>query len=158
MQLVILIGLQATGKTTFYRQYFAGSHRHVSKDRLRNSRHRQARQLELIEQALKNGTSVVVDNTNPRIADRSPLIRLGKEFGAQVVGFLLESDLSECLRRNAGREGHARVPNVAIYSTARKLERPTAAEGFDALFRVSIGAEGFEIKPGYLTVANRLTL
>ncbi len=80
MEVVIFVGLQAAGKTTFYLNHFAGTHSHVSKDLLWNSRTRQARQMALMEQELKMGKSVVVDNTNPRVEDRAPIITLGKAF------------------------------------------------------------------------------
>jgi len=147
MELVILVGLQAAGKSSFYRSRFADTHTIVSKDLLRNSRNRQIRQMALIEQALRRGESVVVDNTNPRAEDRLPLIALGKLFGARIVGYWFADGLSECLRRNALREGRARVPDVAIYATARKLEHPLGAEGFDAIFSVRLAECGFEIEP-----------
>jgi predicted kinase len=64
-ELVILVGLQASGKSTFFREQFAATHEHVSKDLLRNNRTRNRRQRELIEAALWAGRPVVVDNTNP---------------------------------------------------------------------------------------------
>ena len=64
-ELCVLVGLQASGKTTFCRQAFAGTHARVSKDDFPNARHRQGRQMRLIEEALRAGHSVVVDNTNP---------------------------------------------------------------------------------------------
>jgi predicted kinase len=38
MDLVILIGLQGSGKTTFYRTHFAATHEQVSKDRFRHNK------------------------------------------------------------------------------------------------------------------------
>src|SRR5262245_21129694 len=66
VELVIFIGLQGAGKSTFYRERFAATHAYVSLDRLRNtpSRPRQ-RQTELVAMALAAGQSVVVDNTSP---------------------------------------------------------------------------------------------
>jgi predicted kinase len=147
MELVILVGLQAAGKSSFYRASFADTHTLVSKDLLRNSRNRQARQLALIEQALRHGESVVVDNTNPGAEDRSPLITLGRALDARIVGYRFEAGLSECLRRNALRQGRARVPDVAIYAAARRLSHPRSAEGFDAIFRVRLIEGGFEVEP-----------
>jgi predicted kinase len=40
MECVILIGLPASGKSTFFRERFAATHDHVSKDLLRNNRSR----------------------------------------------------------------------------------------------------------------------
>lgn len=147
MELVIFIGLQAAGKSSFYRARLAETHTLVSKDLLRNCRNRQTRQLALIEQALRHGESVVVDNTNPTAADRLPLIVLGRVFDARIIGYLFEARPPECLRRNALRQGRARVPDVAIYATAAKLEQPVEAEGFDALFRVRLVEDGFQVEP-----------
>jgi predicted kinase len=38
MELVIFIGLQATGKSTFFRERFTAPHEHVSKDLFRSDR------------------------------------------------------------------------------------------------------------------------
>ena len=147
MELIILVGLQAAGKSSFYWARFADTHVLVSKDLLRNARGRQARQMALIEGTLQLGESVVVDNTNPRIEDRSPLIAMGRTFGARIVGYHFDVSLTDCLRRNALRQGRARVPDVAIYATARKFEPPCFAEGFDAVSRVHLIEAGFEIEP-----------
>jgi hypothetical protein len=40
-----------------------------------------------------------------------------------------ESTRRESLGRNRGREGKARVPDVAILATAKRLVPPTLAEG-----------------------------
>ena len=145
MELVILVGLQAAGKSSFCQARFADTHTLISKDLLRNCRNRQTRQMALIEQALRRGESVVVDNTNPRVEDRLPLIALGRVLDARIVGYRFEAGLSECLYRNALRQGRARVPDVAIYATARKLDHPLGAEGFDAIFRVRlVEGGGFE--------------
>jgi predicted kinase len=142
MELVLFIGLQGSGKSSFYRERFAATHVHVSKDLWPNAHRREARQRRLIVQALAEGRSVVVDNTNPLVEDRVPLITLGREQGARVVGYAFESDLKECLARNAGRVGRARVPDKALYITQKKLRWPSYAEGFDALFHVRVDPEG----------------
>ena len=74
MELVIFVGLQGAGKSSFYRARFAASHVLVSKDRLRNNRRPSRRQGQLIEEALQTGRSVVVDNTNPTVQDRPRLV------------------------------------------------------------------------------------
>src|SRR4051812_4647214 len=136
MELVIFIGLQGSGKSTFYRERFAQTHALVSKDLLRNNRLPENRQRQLIEKALADGRSVVVDNTNPTPPDRLPLVALGQAAGARVCGYFFASDLKGCLERNRRREGRARVPDVALYATAKRLLPPSYAEGFDQLYRV----------------------
>ena len=142
MELVLFIGLQGSGKSSFYRERLAATHVLVSKDLWPNARKREARQRRLIAQALAQGRSVVVDNTNPCVEDREPLIAIGREHGARVVGYAFESDLEACLARNGGRVGRARVEDKAIHITSRKLRWPSLAEGFDELFHVRLDPEG----------------
>ena len=146
-ELVVFVGLQASGKSTFFRERFAATHEHVSKDLFPNNRNRNRRQSELVRAALEAGRSVVVDNTNPTVGDREPLIGLGRELGARIVGYRFESPVRECLARNAHREGKARVPDVAIFATAKRLVPPTRAEGFDELYRVRLKGPAFEVGP-----------
>ena len=151
MDLVIFIGLQASGKSTFHATHFAATHEYVSKDRLRNNRHKERRQAQLIEAALHAGRSIVVDNTNATAAVRAPLIALGRAYAVRAVGYYFPPDVRASLERNRQRAGRERVPDVAIYATAKKLQPPTYAEGFDALFDVRIAEEGrFEVseRPG----------
>ncbi len=136
MEVVVFVGLQAAGKSTFHRERFAATHVLVSKDLLRNNRRPQRRQMRLLDEALSEGRSVVVDNTNPTVEDRAAIIRLARERGASVVGYFFDVPIAECLRRNAERSGKGRVPDAALFITARRLQRPTLDEGFDRLERV----------------------
>lgn len=138
MELVILVGLQGAGKSTFYRTRFQDTHDWVSKDRFRNNRRPARRQRQLIEEALHGGRSVVVDNTNPTTADRAELIALGRFFVARVVGYYFASRLDDCLERNRTRAGKERVPDVAVYATAKRLQVPSVEEGFDRLYFVRL--------------------
>ena len=144
-ELIVFVGLQASGKSTFFRERFAATHEHVSKDLFRNNRNRNRRQGALVEAALQSGRPVVVDNTNPTVEDRRPLVELGRRFGARVVGYQFESGVRECLSRNARREGKARVPDVAIFATAKRLVPPSRAEGFDEIYRVRPDGRVFEV-------------
>lgn len=144
-ELVILVGLQASGKSTFFRERFAATHEHVSKDLFRNNKDPNRRQAQLIEAALRAGSSVVVDNTNPTVEDRRILIESGRRYGARIVGYFFDSTVRQCIERNRLRAGKARVPNVAIYATAKKLVLPSYSEGFDRLFRVRLIDSSFEV-------------
>jgi len=151
MELVLLIGLQGAGKSTFARQCFADTHVYVSRDLLRNHRHPSQRQLQLIEVALREGRSVIADNTHATIADRAPIIALGRQYGARILGYFFPPHVKESLVRNQARSGTARVPNVAIYATAKRFQPPTAGEGFDALYQVratgTAELPAFEVEP-----------
>jgi predicted kinase len=145
VELIAFVGLQASGKSTFFRQRFAGTYQHVSKDLFPHNCNKNRRQEQLLRAAISAGRSVVVDNTNPRPEDRRPLVRLGHEHGAKVLGYFFEASVSECLRRNEMREGKARVPDVAIYATVEKLVALSIVEGFDELFCVRLNGFAYEV-------------
>jgi predicted kinase len=130
-ELIVFVGLQAAGKSTYYRTHLAATHVHVSKDLMKNASNRDAKQLQLIADALREGRSVVVDNTSPTPAVRAPFIDLGRSLGARVIAFYFEANVRDAVARNRAREGKARVPDVAIYTTAKKLVPPKFEEGFD---------------------------
>ena len=144
MEVVILIGLQGAGKSTFYQTRLASTHVHISMDHFPNASNRRLRQLRLLEGALQQGHSAAIDNTNPTAADRASLIQTAHSLGATVVGYYFESSLADCLSRNSQRTGRARVPDRALFTTIHKLERPTSGEGFAQLFyvRALASAEG----------------
>jgi predicted kinase len=138
---VILIGLPASGKTTFYREHFAETHDHVSKDLLRHTSRPERRQQNLIAASLDAGRSVVVDNTNPSAVVRAQIITVARSRGAQVIGYFFDAPAADALRRNRARQGRERVPDVAIFATRKRLEPPSLAEGFDRLYRVTLNEQ-----------------
>jgi predicted kinase len=145
-EVVVLIGLQGAGKSTFRAQRFESTHVLVSKDRFRNNRRPERRQQQLIEEALAAARSVVVDNTNPSRVDRATIIALARSFNARVIGYFFASPLEECLARNVAR-AHP-VPEVGLLATAKRLEPPVLAEGFDEIWTVRTLADlQFEIAP-----------
>ena len=138
LECVILVGLPAAGKTTFYRRCFAATHRHISKDLWPNATGRDARQRRAVDEALSAGASVVVDNTNPTRAERAAIVNAARAHGARVVCYFFDVTTREAVGRNAGRTGRERVPKVAIFTVAKRLERPAPEEEFDQLFRLQL--------------------
>jgi predicted kinase len=138
MEAVILVGIQAVGKSTFYQERFFATHLRISLDLLRTRR----RERSLLEWCLAHGQPLVVDNTNPTVVERAAYIAPARAAGFRVVGYYFESNVPSSIRRNAARSGSAQVPVAAIGGTKRRLVMPTLAEGFDALHFVRIGSDG----------------
>jgi predicted kinase len=137
--------LQGSGKTTFFRERFAATHAHVSKDNFRSNPRPARRQRRLIAEAFAAGRSGVVDNTNPTAADRAELVEVAGDAGTSVACYFFPPDVDASLRRNAARAKKARVPDHAVRITAARLEPPTPAEGFDRLYHVRLAdGGGFE--------------
>ena len=144
MQLIIFTGVQASGKSTFYKQYFYDTHLRINLDMLK-TRHRENI---IFEASLRSKTKMVIDNTNMTIHDRERYIQRAKDADFEVVSFYFETDLYSTLQRNAQREGKAKIPEVGVKATFHKLEKPTSVEGFDTLFKVKlIENDGFSILP-----------
>ena len=143
--LVVLIGVPGSGKSSFVQQRYAATHVHVSKDLMKSARDKNERQHKLVGEALAQGRSVVVDNTNVTRADRAPLVQIARRHGARAIAFFFDAPAKECVARNAVRLGRARVPAVAIWAAARRLQPPAVHEGFDETYRVTLGPSGFEV-------------
>jgi predicted kinase len=138
LELVVFVGLPASGKSSFYRARFAATHALVSKDLMPNNRRRAARQLELVTAALRAGRPVVVDNTNTRRADRAELLQVAAAWRIPAVVYHFTATVETCLARNRAREGKARVPDVALFTAKKLLEPPGDDEGFAARYDVAI--------------------
>ncbi|PSL23111.1 AAA family ATPase [Chitinophaga ginsengisoli] len=142
MEAIIFCGLQATGKTGFYKEHFLQTHVRISLDLLK-SRYRE----DLFLGACIKGTQpFVVDNTNPGAADREKYIQLAKQHKFKVIGYYFQSILKDALERNSQRTGKAQVPKVGVLNTYKHLEIPQFSEGFDELHYVELGPDGFTIK------------
>ena len=145
LECVILIGIPGAGKTTFYRSRLSGTHTHVSTDLWPNVRARDVRQAQALAEAFAHKRSVVVDNTSATIRERAAVIAVARAHGARVIGYFFDLPVRTAIARNAGRTGRAKVPNVAIHTIAKRLERPTREEGFDELF-VASSDDGGELR------------
>ena len=140
-EMIIFIGIPASGKTTFYQQNFAVTHVHISLDILNTRR----KENELLEETLASGKSCVIDNTNVSVAERAKYIETGKRYGYKVIGYYFRSSIDECRIRNDRRQGRKQVPEIALRNKAAHLERPSKKEGFDELYYVKIVDDKFEI-------------
>ncbi len=138
--MIIFIGLPASGKTTFYQQNFAEKHVHISLDIL----HTRNREDDMLEDTLISEKSCVIDNTNVTAAERAKYIEAGKKYGYKVIGYYFRSSIDECRIRNEQRRGKKQVPEVALRDKAAHLERPSKQEGFDELYYVKIVDDKFE--------------
>lgn len=139
-QAILFIGIQASGKTTFYHRMLSdGYYTHISLDNL----HTRNKENQELVKCLESGKSFVIDNTNPEISDRAQYIQKAKEYGYHVIGIFFQSMVKDCIHRNEVRGG--KVPSKAIACTSNKLQMPSRSERFDELYFVRIENNDFEI-------------
>lgn len=134
MELILFIGIQATGKSSFCRERFFGTHVRVNLGMLK-TRHRESL---LVAACLEGKTPFVVDNTNLTRDDRARYITAAKAKNFAVRGYYFQSRTADSLARNAKREGKTRVPDLAIRGARARLELPSLEEGFDSLHFVRL--------------------
>jgi len=146
MQAVIFIGVQAAGKTTFYKERFFDTHIRISLDLLK-TRNREGL---FLNACLKSGQKFVVDNTNPTLEDRKRYIVLAKEANFEIVGYYFESKITASLQRNQQRREKQRIPEKGVWGTYHKLQIPTLSEGFDKLYYVKIDPQGLFVVEEWL--------
>ena len=86
MEAVIFIGIQGSGKSTFYKERFVDTHIRINLDMLK-TRHREQY---LVNACIVAKQAFVVDNTNPTRADRSRYIEPAKAAGFKVIGYYFQ--------------------------------------------------------------------
>lgn len=145
MEAVIFVGIQATGKSSFYRERFFDTHVRINLDMLK-TRHRERIFLRACVEARQ---PFVVDNTNPSIEERARYVEPARAGGFRVVGYHFRSTVGDALARNALRTGKARIPNRGIFGTNKRLQIPSLGEGFDELYQVRVDGTGSFVVEGW---------
>jgi predicted kinase len=140
MEAVVFMGLQASGKSSFYKERFFSTHVRISLDLLR-TRYREER---LIAACVETQQRFVIDNTNPTKEERRKYIDAAKAAKYSVIGYYFRSKADECLARNQMR-GEP-IPAIGVLATAKKLELPSISEGFDRLNYVRLTESGFVVE------------
>jgi predicted kinase len=139
---IVFIGLQGSGKSSFFKERLFRTHVRISLDLLR-TRHREDR---LLRFCLETEQPFAIDNTNPASTDRQAYLRDARARGVETIGYYFQSKVEDCQRRNRQRTAEERVPDVAILSAAKKLELPSLEEGFDRLYYVRLTPAGFVVE------------
>lgn len=142
MECVIFIGIQASGKSTFYKEKFFKTHIRINLDMLKTRN----REDIYLAASIKAKQSFVVDNTNPTSDDRSKYIHIAKANKCKVIGYFFQPDYELSHARNERRSGKEKVNEIGIKSTLKKLQQPTYAEGFDELYVVRTEDGTFQIE------------
>ena len=133
----MFVGLQASGKSTFYLQRFFKTHMRINLDMLK-TRHRETL---LLHTCIEMKQHFVVDNTNVVAAERAKYIAPANNAGFRLIGYFFQPDITGCLARNNQRTGRERIPIKGIFGAAKRLQPPTFGEGFGELYHVEISPD-----------------
>lgn len=99
-KIVLVIGYPAAGKTTLVKEFTSQGFDRLNRDEVGGKVNSL---LPMVEQRIKAGNSVVLDNTYPTIESREPFIELGKRLKVPVECVWLatsmeDAQLNACLR------------------------------------------------------------
>ncbi len=142
MNMIIFIGIPASGKSEFYKRRFYDTHVRVNLDMLKTRN----RESILINACFAAKQPFVVDNTNVTKESRGKYINAAKERDFEIVGYYFNSSIEASITRNEKRAGKKRIPVEAILSASKKLELPSTTEGFNKLYYVYIQNDEFFVE------------
>ena len=138
----MLIGVQASGKTTFYKENYFNTHIRISNDQLKTKN----RERLLLEFCKNAKISFVLDNTNITKEVRQKYIKFIKDMNIPVIGYYFKTNLKQVLLRNSNRCKKEKVPDVGVLSMYKKLEIPSYEEGSTKLYYVDSSENKFTIQ------------
>lgn len=139
MEIIIFTGIPASGKSSFYKEFFFNSHIRISMDLL-NTRNKEEK---LLQYGFETQSKMVIDNTNVTAESRRKYIHLAKRNRYEIIGYYFESHVQDCLERNKNRKNP--INEIGIKAKYKALEKPLFTEGFDKIFNVKIVNSTFEI-------------
>ena len=144
---MLLVGLPGSGKSSWAK----GKEGVLSSDALRElliddatNQNIHARVFRVLRDLLKHRMELrrpvsYVDATNLTPYERRPYIKLAELFDAEIEAVFFNVAVSECIRRNRGRERV--VPEDAIQKMAERLVAPDVKEGFSRVLRAPTSPE-----------------
>ena len=144
--LAVMVGIRGSGKSTYanglktslkasvvssddIRMELTGDATDQSKnDEVFRTAHKRVNDL------LAQGKNVVADATSVDKWSRKVWVDIGKRNGAEIRAYVIQTPIDVAKKRNLGRDRV--VPDFVIDKQSKRLEMPTAAEGFDKIIVV----------------------
>ena len=150
MELIVLIGIPAAGKSSFCKARLADTHVRINGDMLGGDRGCEA---DLAEACFQHQQPLVIDKMNFTRMHREPYLTRAKQVGFLRIGYFFPTTREVALERNQFNSDRVEkgLPDIAIHNVVGKMEPPTYLEGFDRLYSVQLvtamGRHDYEVEP-----------
>jgi len=127
---IILMGLPASGKTTWAQTNYPGYAR-LDGDSLKTN----DKVCEALDIMLAKGYNCIVDATNGTLVRRHALIQICRKHDVYIFGVQFTLPVNQCIARAKARTdaGGPKVSRVAIYTVNKNFTAPSMLEGFHYL-------------------------
>lgn len=147
---VMVLGPPASGKSTYTKKYVDQGYVNLNRDTEGGTI---KDLLPKLEQLLKNGDKVVLDNLFPKQETRAPFIELAKKYNQKISCIVMNTSIEDsqynAIQRMIDILGHypseeeikkSKHPNifpiVVLFRYKKEFEKPTVEEGFDNIIQV----------------------
>lgn len=149
MNVTILIGYPASGKTTYTKSVNDNDLVKLSSDDIReelygdasDQTHNQEVFDELYSRmydALSKGRDVLIDATSICRRERYQALKIAKKFNADTKAIIFKTPIAVCIRRNDNRD--RKVPDEVFDHMIKKFENPSIEEGFTDISVINYNA------------------
>ncbi|XP_069461738.1 bifunctional polynucleotide phosphatase/kinase isoform X2 [Ambystoma mexicanum] len=139
-EVVVAVGLPAAGKSTFFKEHLVPEgYVYANRDTVGSWQ----KCVVMCAESLKNGKSVVIDNTNPDVESRNRYIECAKKAGVPIRCFLFTATIEMAKHNNTFREmtytgqGHQPVNDMIFNSYKSKFVAPSLKEGFSEILKIN---------------------
>ena len=153
LDVVLVCGLPASGKSHFSRRYFdRDGRKRINRKEIRRSLYQMTEfgrkweeelfdnsdeglvkhvERRILEQLLHNGNKVLIDNTSVSVSSRKTYLNVARQMHKSIGVIFLNTPLKRCIQRNNERTHH--VPDGVIANLSVAIELPRSDEKFDEL-------------------------
>lgn len=136
-EVIVAVGFPASGKSTFFHAHvIPKGYVYVNRDTLGSWQNC----VSACQRALKNGSSVAVDNTNPDPESRKRYVDVAKAAGVPCRCFHFSASLEQAKHNNRFREmtdsKHSKVNDMVFHSYKKHYVAPALSEGFTEILQI----------------------
>jgi bifunctional polynucleotide phosphatase/kinase len=138
-EMIIFVGMPASGKSSFSKTYMVPKgYVWINRDSLGTAE----KCVKNAKEAISQGKSVVIDNTNPDVASRAKYIAVAKQYKVKVRCFVMTTPRPLATHLNIYRSVASngkvpQIPEIAYNVYSSKYTDPATSEGFEEIKKIN---------------------
>lgn len=129
-EMIIIVGSPSAGKSTFVREYYPTYYR-INQDTLKT----RPRCIKETLAAAKRHENIIIDNTNPTVANRADYIAIAQKYEYdKIICYIKEITMDRAKELNVRK--NKKLPMIAFNVFQSKYVEPTLDEGFTEIIKI----------------------